>query len=265
MAEANTEKKKMPKGGRKGGSRFPQVNLAKALEYSKKLVAKTHIGPLPASTILPGVFQNSGGIGNVRASALRQYGLLEGPAAAYQATKLAKQIDASPESEKTALLQQAFLLPKIFNEIHQTFRGDTVSRAKIEQRARGLEVHPESATECTQLFIESLITAGLGTIDGENVSLSSTGRLNSDASPDQDQNDAVLEGTDEQQNIEVEDSSDQEETRDAAAADSKAKPPATTPNGSPRPSIAVNIDVDSSSDPEKLEKQLKLLRSFGLV
>jgi hypothetical protein len=71
------ENAKMPKGGRKGGTIFPRLNLKQALEYSKKLVSKTAVAPQPGATILAGVFNNAGPEGKVRLSALKQFGLLE--------------------------------------------------------------------------------------------------------------------------------------------------------------------------------------------
>src|SRR5262249_38434220 len=113
MAEAiKAEKKKMPKGGRKGGTRFPQVNLQKALEYGKKLVSKTHNGPQPTQTIFVGVFNNKGPIGGVRASALKQYGLMEGDTAeGYVASQLARDLEAAVPEERVGLVQRAFLTP----------------------------------------------------------------------------------------------------------------------------------------------------------
>ena len=98
---ANTEKVETTKrkpptgGGSKGGTRFPHTALKQALEYASNLVRKTHTAPQPESTILTGVFGNAGPEGQVRASALKQFGLLEGNRTAYQATELAKKIDAS--------------------------------------------------------------------------------------------------------------------------------------------------------------------------
>ena len=135
---AGTAKKKTPKGGRKGGSTFPRINLEKALAYADKLVSKTFTGPLPEATILAGVFGSSGPDGQVRASALRQFGLLEGDKKAYKATELAQSINAAPSGEKTPLVQKAFLSSKLFQEIYTTFQDDTVSRAKIKQRAQAL-------------------------------------------------------------------------------------------------------------------------------
>ncbi len=108
MAEAaKPVTKKPPKGGRKGGALFPKMNLQKALEYGKKLVAKTHIGAQPEDEILPGVFGNSGPEGKVRASALKQFGLMEGDAKGYKATTLAKEIDAALPDGRAVLLQRA--------------------------------------------------------------------------------------------------------------------------------------------------------------
>ncbi len=46
MAETEkpSKKPKPPKGGRKGGTLFPKLNLKQALEYAEKLVSKTHTG-----------------------------------------------------------------------------------------------------------------------------------------------------------------------------------------------------------------------------
>src|SRR5687768_17074059 len=119
-------KKSMPKGGRKGGTKFPQIKLAKAVSYSKKLVSKTHNGPQPASVVLPGVFGSAGSRGRIRASAMKQYGLLKGEAAGYEATQLSKDLDAAPEEEKRPLLRQAFLRAKVFKALFDTFVADTV-------------------------------------------------------------------------------------------------------------------------------------------
>jgi hypothetical protein len=65
-------KAKPPKGGRKGGAIFPRVPLEGAVKYARKLVSKTQISALPASTIYPGVFGVTGTMGQVRVSALRR-------------------------------------------------------------------------------------------------------------------------------------------------------------------------------------------------
>ena len=261
MENEKPAKSKMPKGGRKGGTTFPRLNLKQALDYAHKLVGKTHTGPQPAKTILPGVFGNAGPEGGVRASALKQYGLLQGPKSAYQATKLAKDIDASPSEDRGPLLQLAFHNSKVFKQIFDTFHGDTVPKTKIKQRAQGLDVHPDSADECAELFIDSAVAAGLGTLSGDSITLVKAGAV-APATGDT----AEGEGTAPPAEPEA------AEVGDAGAAGASAglqngaehrtEKPALRGN---RAGVTVNLNVDSSSDPDKLEKQLKLLRQFGVI
>lgn len=237
--------RKAPKGGRKGGTLFPKINLKQALDYSKKLVGKTHTGAQPEKTILPGVFGNSGPGGKVRASALKQFGLLEGGTEAYQASKLAKDIDGAPHEDRPPLLQRAFRSSRLFNQIFETFHGDTVSKAKIEQRARGLDVHPESADECAQLFMDSAVAAGLGTINGDLIILAPTAAASASVPNEEER---------------------AEQPGQAAEAQTAAVVEGDEKNGrAVGHKAAVSINVDSTSDPDKLEKQLKLLREYGLI
>lgn len=243
--------KKPPKGGRKGGTLFPKLNLKQAVDYSKKLVSKTHTGPQPEKTILPGVFGEAGGRGKIRASALKQYGLLEGPIDAYKATQLAKEIDAALVDDLPPLLQRSFLSSKLFSQIFETFHGDTVSKAKIEQRAKGLGVHPESAGECAQLFMDSAVAANAGTAEGDSISLVKSGGI------------APIEGADvtnAAEEITKRDDSEAEETlgKDGSGAEKPAAQVA-------KPGVNLNLTVDPSSDPDKLEKQLRLLRQYGVI
>jgi hypothetical protein len=249
--------KKMPKGGRKGGALFPRTNLAKALSYSKKLVSKTHTGPQAESTILPGVFGNAGSPGKIRASALKQFGLLEGPPTAYKASALAKEIDASTDGERYSLIQQAFLKCKPFKQIFETFQGDDVSKAKIEQRVKGLGVHPDSANECAQIFLDSIVAARLGTINGDTITLASTGNLNLSPEVEQQQDGTAMETeyAEEANNLENEESESLDPQNDTKPGSKRIA----------KSGVTLNFTVDPSSDPDKLEKQLKLLRRYGLL
>lgn len=262
MAEADTPTvKKPPKGGRKGGTLFPKINLKQAVNYSKKLVSKTHTGPQPETTILPGVFGNAGPNGKVRASALKQFGLLEGEVDAYKASELAREIDAAPEEDRSPLLQRAFLSSKLFSQIFETYHDDTVSKAKIEQRAKGLKVHPDSAEECTQLFMESAVTAGLGTLNGDPISLVKTGQNSlSEYSGDSE---SVEDETQQQGEEDVKGQFVQENTsadKNGRAGSSEKKDKQGAKSG-----VTLTLTVDPSSDPDKLEKQLKLLRQYGVI
>jgi hypothetical protein len=262
MAEAEkTTAKKPQKGGRKGGTLFPKISLKQSIDYSKRLVSKTHTGPQPASTILPGVFGNSGNGGKVRASALKQFGLLEGAAEAYKATQLAKDIDAALEQDRSPLLQRAFLSSKLFNHLFQTFHGDSVSKAKIEQRARGLDVHPESSEECAQLFIESAVTATLGRLEGDSLRLLNSAELKTPSETPTSEDESEESETVPEESNEGSDQSEEKPAVEHGADHASTK--ATAPSG--KPNVSLNLNVDPSSDPDKLEKQLKLLRKYGMI
>jgi hypothetical protein len=98
-----TDEKKprqMPKGGRKGGTVFPRIALKEALHYGRKLVSKTHVSAQPHDIIYSGVVGAKGGAGDVRISALRQYGLLTGDKKTnYLASDLAKKISSAPPDD----------------------------------------------------------------------------------------------------------------------------------------------------------------------
>jgi hypothetical protein len=256
---ATPAKRTPPKGGRKGGTTFPRINLEKALAYADRLVSKTHTGALPAATIRVGVFDTAGGEGNVRISALRQYCLLEGDSEGYKAAPLARLINAAPPEERPAHLQKAFLSPKVFQEIFTTFQGDAVTKAKIKQRALGLKVHPESAEECVAVFVESAETAGLAMVDGDSIKLAKLGTVPTVPVTDME----IREETE----IEADPMADgtEEETQEPSGQDDLGEGSEPhKPTGS-KGVVTVNLAVDSSSDPDKLEKQLKLLKKFGLL
>lgn len=262
MAESEKKaKNKPPKGGRKGGTLYPKIALKEALEYGEKLVTKTHTGAQPAAIILPGVFGSAADAGKIRASALKQFGLLAGDAKAYRATELAKKIVAATQEERTENVRIAFLNPKLFKQIFDTFHGDTITKSKIKQRALGLNVHPESADECVELFVDSAITAGLATVNGDSVVLASAGTIAPAEAPsgggDSRGPDPEIEGA------ERADADADEKTvgaKNGSIAESAGATARTNKAG-----VTVNLNVDSSSDPDKLQKQLELLRRFGVI
>jgi hypothetical protein len=109
------------------------------------------------------------GKGNVRISALKQYGLLAGESTGYLASPLAKRIAASPTDELIPLYRQAVLHAAVFRQIFETFHDDTVTRSKLKQRAADLNVHPDETDACVDLYISSLLTAELISVEGEKV------------------------------------------------------------------------------------------------
>lgn len=253
---AEKPKKEMPKGGRKGGTIFPRLPLAKALEYSAKLVSKTHTGPMESNIVLVGVFGTAKSDGLIRSSALKQYGLLQSDDKGVQASSLARDIEAAPPNEKLPFTQKAFLAPKVFKGLYETFRGDTVSRAKLRQQAIGLKVHPDAADDCVEHFVSSLVAAQLGSESTDGVSLASAPASAGTATEVSDQ--------DTQPPVE-----DEHGAVDEAATESEQNPPegdvAHPGQDGPKAVFHVNVNLDASLDTEKLEKQLQLLRRYGAI
>ncbi len=270
-APSAPRKTKTKPTGRKGGTIFPRIPLEEALKHSKKLVSKTAIGPQSEQTVLAGVFGNSSGQGKIRLSALKQFGLLAGTRAGYKATPLAKEIESAPdETAKKTLLRRTMLSPRVYREIFNTYHGDVASKAQIRNRALGLDVHPDVGDTCTDLFIASAVTAGIATVEGDNARLISATETSEAATPefpDEDGEEADTIDADDPETV----TQNQDETakNDLAPQNSQARS-RDDPGNAVRPrqrvaDVTLNLTVDSSLDGEKLEKQLALLRRFGLI
>jgi hypothetical protein len=116
---------------------------------------------------------------------------------------------------------------------------------------------------CGKNFLESALTAGLGVQDGDNIIFGSSLQ----PIPELPVEDGALE----------EDNGDEAGRDEPSATDepkhelapSRALFGTIVPNQarsrSSERSVAVNIEVNSSTDTEKLENNLKVLRSFGLL
>ena len=266
------ERKQMPKGGRKGGTSYPRHSLADAVPWAKKLVAKSHLSAQPQDVVYAGVVGAKSGTGNVKISALRKFGLLEGEqATGYSATELAKQINsAASDDELLALKRQAALMPSAFKQVYETFQGDTVSRAKLKQRASGLGVHPDETDNFVDVYTKSLETARLLSIDADQIThvsatdLEGQARGEAASEPKKDEGDS---GRKPSQDFSASAAEEQRGDGGAAAAAAAAIPAGADQNGqtSRRATVTVNINVDSSLDTEKLAKQLELLKRFGAI
>jgi len=139
-----------------------------------------------------------------------------------------------------------------------------VPRLLVRQRAKELGVHPASADECAQIFIDSAITSGLGTLSAENLALINAGAIATLASapapslPDGNEPEEQAEETEKEQVL-------GEAEEKPTLGNHGGTPSRLHTNGVPNADVRVNLTVDSSSDPDKLEKQLKLLKQFGLL
>lgn len=264
----------MPKGGRKGGSSFPRVALNDAIGYARKLVSKTHTAPQPKDVILSGVIGAKGGIGSVRLSALKQYGFLKGDHKSnFSADDLAKKIAAAPTEELVPLYRQAMLKPTIFKKLFDTFHGDTVSKAKLKQRAADLKVHPDETATCVDLYLSGMTAAGLVTVEGDqvthlassDVAASAAASTAAEAEPETTGKESGGEAL-----AEVEDSGGEKTDEIAKGANDNEKVAKVqvlngTGQSGPRAVFNVNVTLDSSLDIEKLQKQLELLKRFGAI
>lgn len=252
--------------GRKlGGKTFPRIDLSDSVGYAKKLVSKTFVGAQPSNIILKGVFNNAGSAGKERASALRQFKLLDGPDTEMSASQLAKDITAATPESRQALLRTACLSPKVFKDLYDTFKGDAVSSAKVRQQAIKLGVHPENADRCTTLFLESLKSAGLARDNGDQVDVLNEGAVATVAAADADE-----------QRADTEIDTNQAETQQQQSGNVNGEAPLAAPvpppaveslvgGASARSVIHINVNLDSSLDTDKLQKQLELLRKFGAL
>lgn len=266
--------RQMPKGGRKGGSIFPRVALKDAIGLARKLVSKTHTAPQPKDVILSGVIGVKSGQGEVLISALRQYGFLKGDVKAnFSADELAKKIIAAPPEELIALYRQAMLKPTVFKKLFDTFHGDTVSRAKLKQRAADLKVHPDETATCVDLYVSGMTMAGLVVLEGDQVKhlASSDVAALSTASRDGErelETTAEESGGEEYTEVEVGGS----EECDVPATGTNSGEKVVKPQGhkvatqfGPRAVFNVSVTLDSSLDIDKLQKQLELLKRFGAI
>ncbi len=271
--EAEKKTRQMPKGGRKGGSVFPRLALSDAVTYARKLVSKTHTSAQPRDVIFSGVVGAKSGTGNVRMSALKQYGFLKGDTKSnFSADDLAKKIVAAPPEELVPLYRQAILKPTVFKKLFDTFHGDLVSKAKLKQRAADLNVHPEETATCIDLYISGMETAGLVTIEEDQVKhlasseVESVSAVNIEGEVGSETTEDLSEGDDATHiSSDNEDGASAEVDTNGNEAKTKPLRPGSNSNISPRAVFNVNVTLDSSLDIEKLQKQLELLKRFGAI
>lgn len=182
----NDQQVKPPTGVKKSRPRspaYPAIDLARAVERVRQLYAmeRTHATPLAAAFRHWG-YESTAGDGNLVASALKKFGLVEyegaGTSRRLKVTSLAVKILEHPdEDQRQAALKAAALLPAIHKELwakHRTdgLPSDASLRWELEQE-RGFT--PTGAAEFIPEYKATLSAAGLvagGTVepqaDGED-------------------------------------------------------------------------------------------------
>ena len=153
------------------------------------------------------------------------------------------------------MLRSACIAPTLFKKLYETFQSDEITKSKIRQQASNLNVHPEFADACVDLFVSSMETAQLAKVNGDKICIVASSEVSDPAKPE-----VIEPGVAEQSAGDDPELSEQESS---GGSTSNAQP---VQNGvRPRAAIQVNVTLDSSLDTEKLEKQLALLRKYGAL
>ena len=264
----NDKPRVMPKGGRKGGTTFPRMGLAEALTYSDNAAKKTTTGPQSVENIRLGVFENKGARGAVKAAALKQYGLLEEKKDTYNSTALARKILAAIDEEKPALWRQAFLTSKIFAQMYETYQGDLTTRPKLRSAAITKGVHSDNSDECVEHFVSGALKCGLATeerSDGVQLVAKNASEPTPRSGEDEETGDAQGNGG---SAIDPAPLPPLPEARPDSKIASRTKTDdmgAEDPPARGKVQVTLNLQVDSSTDPETLRRQLEYLERFGVI
>lgn len=234
---------------KRGGARFPKHKLEDALSWASKLVSRTHASAQPEEIIFAAVVTSRGSTGDIKIAALKQYGLMEGTSTGYSATDLARKISAAPDEDAPPLIAEAALSPPVFKQLYDTFAPGEATRGRLKQRTSDLKVHPDNADECVDSYIAALVTAGLARVEGDKLIHLGPGEVAARQEPEAIPADLIDEDADQptpkERPIEVDDA------------------PVTAARG--RSAVTVTVNVDSTMDPDKLEKQLALLKRYGAL
>ena len=130
-----------------------------------------------------------------------------------------------------------------------------------------------ASANCVELYVSSLVAAGLVTVAGDQIShLASSDASSSQASVEGDPADLDGVGSEEVDEGAPEEGSGNIGTEAGSAGDtgsvakdaSRSQPKRDSGHG-PRAVFDVNVTRGSSLDTEKLQKQLELLKRFGAI
>lgn len=263
MAKQLSKGERVSGAGKKGGTRFPNYSLKDLLPNLKDLTSKTHSKPISIEQLSAGVFKIKAKsvTGQIKYSSLKQFQLAEGEYKAISATKLATDIVLASDDEKVSFLRTAFLNVIPFKNAFETFQDSSIAKSKIKSYSvSSLKVHLDLSDKFVESFLASAEEAGLCTLKGDEVTFASSKGVeknnsisdiaNADVGNDEfDEDEAVDDEILDNENID-EDAEEQPIKNNKKATSAK-------PN--------ISISLDASLDPDKLAKQLKLLKQYGLI
>lgn len=248
------------KRGKKGGTSFPRYSLAHLNQFLNDLASKTHTASITISQLNAGIFKVGANspLGKVKCSALKQFGLLEGDYTKFKATELCSNITMSDGEEQKKLFEKAFCNVSVFTNALNTYQNSKIEKTKIAQYSVStLKVHPDMKDEFVKILVYSAEMAGLCTIDGNTINFTN---ISQEVIPpiNEQLHDENIEGKDTNAKIIVEESDMNDGESNGSFSQANKKQGHVS-------NINVNIDVDPSMDPEKLEKLLKLLKNYGAI
>jgi len=265
MAKAG--KGERPKGaGKKGGTRFPNYSLKQLLPNLKDLASKTHSKPITIQQLNAGVFKVGveSPAGQIRYSSLKQFLLAEGEYKNISSTDLTRSIVLASDEERLRHLRQAFFNVPSFKETFETFQGSTVNTSRIKSYCVSpLKIHLDLKDKFLESFLESAEVTNLCVVNGDDVTFINAKDVELVASNSEEN------GLDEDADNDLEKNAidvnvEKEETQGDISPESKQNgfSQKVRPN---RNLSNIGIQLDSHTDPEKLEQQLKVLRKYGLI
>jgi len=232
------------KGGRKRGANFARYSL-KDMTDNTKTICNVAAGQKLTAKKLATAVLGAGtltGTAKTKIAALRHYGLLQGTNAALEPTEICRKLPLAKNDERTTLLQRAFLCCKPFKAVYGNYAGTKQPRSNIGTYAMTEErINADNEEQFVNVFVESLEYSGLGEVSGDEIQFQQ----------------AALPA---EELIETED----ENSEDQVSLEGEVAGFATQTEVS-KPRVVVNINVDPTLDPDKLEKQLTLLKKYGAL
>lgn len=141
----------------------------------------------------------------------------------------------------------------------------------MKQRSADLKVHPDETENCADIYVASMATAGLVTVDGEQINHLPS----SDVFEYQNNNtlsrfvssaaEPIIDGASESDTDSGADASVSGGSSEFVSQGDMPMPSTGIVKPAPRAVFSVNITLDSSMDTEKLQKQLEVLRRYGAL
>jgi hypothetical protein len=231
---------KKGKHGRTGGKTYPRYSLEDLDEHVGLIASKTSRKPHDNVSFCMGIFNlKYNPTCQMKISALKQFGLIEKKEGNLAATELCVRIAARPDDDRAPFYREAFKNVTVFKQALETFSGRTATTSQIATYATdSIGIHLDNKDDFAAKLIESAKKAGLCKEDKEGYFFEPVTLADDEASPD----------------------TTKEEKEQGLKPSSPKKPTVDTSR-----TVTVEVKIDSTLDPETLEKYLEKMKKFGLI